>query len=204
MIAQVIVASAWNPPYDWLNNYISDLGNTACGQFAVPHGVSAYVCSPLYPIMNASFVLSGVLTIVGAILLQRIWPPRRLTSVALVLWVITGLGKIVIGLVPENTNVPLHLIGALNIPIGCIAILLNSLSVRRTRRHVSITGIVLAVLGLVGTVLSTAGQFSPALYLGMGVGGMERVSDYAGVVWMMFIGILAVRAPRRLDVAESR
>jgi len=32
-IVQVIVASAWHhPAYSWLNNYISDLGNTACRQ----------------------------------------------------------------------------------------------------------------------------------------------------------------------------
>jgi hypothetical protein len=32
-IVQVIVASAWHhPPYSWLNNYISDLGNTVCGK----------------------------------------------------------------------------------------------------------------------------------------------------------------------------
>jgi hypothetical membrane protein len=202
-LAQISAAAAWNPPYNWMTNYISDLGNTACGQFAVPHGTPAYVCSPLYLVMDASFVLSGVLTIVGAVLLRRFWPPGQLTTVAVVLWVITGLGKIVVGLVPENTIVELHLIGALNIPIGCIAILLNSLSVLRTNRGVALTGIVLTLVGLMGSVLSTAGQLDPTLYLGLGVGGMERVSDYPGLLWMLLIGILAVRGRRRIDQAMA-
>src|SRR6202046_5866856 len=104
-VAQVVVAAAWHhPPYSWLGNYISDLGNTACGPFKVPHGTPSYVCSPMHSAMNASFVIAGILTIAGAVLLRRFWPRRRGTTVALVLWAITGLGKIVVGLVPENTN----------------------------------------------------------------------------------------------------
>jgi hypothetical membrane protein len=192
-VAQAIVATAWNPPYNWLTNYISDLGNTACGQFAVPHGTPAYVCSPLHAVMNASFMLAGALTIAGAVLLRRIWPPRLLTSVALVLWVSSGLGKIVVGLYPENTNVELHLIGALNVPVGSIAILLLSLALLGANRRLGIVGILLAALGLLGTVLSIAGQIAgPALYFGLGVGGMERVSDYPGSLAMLLLGLVAV------------
>jgi hypothetical membrane protein len=192
-IIQVIAVSAWHAPYSWLNNYISDLGNTACGQFAVPHGTQSYVCSPLHSAMNASFIITGVLTIAGAFLLQQMWPHRRLTTVALALWVIAGLGKIVVGLVPENTNIDLHLLGAFNIPVGSAAILLLSLSVLRSRRGLGITGVAAAVIGLAGTVLSTAGQFAgSSLYLGLGAGGMERVADYPGSLWVLMIGVIAV------------
>jgi hypothetical membrane protein len=193
-IVQAIVAGAWHhPPYSWLNNYISDLGNTVCGQFAVPHGTATYVCSPMHSTMNASFVVAGLLTIAGGILLRRFWPQGRLATAALVLWVITGLGKVLVGLSPENKNVDLHLLGTLNIPVGCIAILLLSMSVRQINRTVSIAGILLAILGLAGTVLSTAGQFGgSSLYLGLGVGGMERVSDYPASLWVLMIGIIAV------------
>jgi hypothetical membrane protein len=201
-IVQIVAAAAWHhPPYSWLNNYISDLGNTACGRFTVPHGTPAYVCSPLHSTMNASFIVTGILTIAGAIALQRIWPHRRLTTVALVLWIITGAGKIAVGLVPENTNINLHLLAAFNIPVGCVAILLLSLSIRQTSRAVSVTGIVLAVIGLAGTALSTTAEFAgSSLYLGLGVGGMERVADYPGSLWLLMIGIIAVlsaRAPIR-------
>src|ERR1017187_5995873 len=40
--AQVVAAGAWTRPYSLKNNYISDLGNTACGMFHVPHGTPYY------------------------------------------------------------------------------------------------------------------------------------------------------------------
>lgn len=192
-IAQFVVASAWKPAYDWSGNYISDLANTACGSFAVPRGTSAFVCSPLHGVMNTSFIVTGVLTIAGAVLLYQAWPAGRTTTAALVLWIVAGLGKILVGLVPENTNVGLHLIGALNIPIGCVAILLASLGIRHSHRALSWVGIALAVVGLVGTLLSTAAQLAgPRLDLGLGVGGMERISDYPGSLWVLLIGIVAM------------
>src|SRR3954451_20887194 len=54
-VAQIVAASAWNPPYDWMKNFISDPGNTACGPFSV-HGPATYVCSPLHAVMNGSFI----------------------------------------------------------------------------------------------------------------------------------------------------
>jgi hypothetical membrane protein len=194
-VVQVVVAAAWHhPPYSWLANYISDLGNTACGPFKVPHGTAAYVCSPMHSAMNASFIIAGILTIAGAVLLRRFWPRSRGTTVALVLWVITGLGKIVVGLVPENTNIDLHLLAAFNVPVGCVAILLLSLPRRQASRAVSVTGIVLAVVGLAATVLSTAAEFtsSSSLDLGLRAGGMERVADYPGSLWILMISIIAV------------
>jgi hypothetical membrane protein len=192
-VAQLVTAAAWNPPYRWTNNYISDLGNTACGESAVPHGIPTYVCSPLYPVMNASFIVAGILTIVGAILLRPIWPRRRLITVALALWIVAGLGKVLVGLYPENTEVQVHLIGALNIPLESIASLLSSIAILETDRALATVGLVLAIVGLFGTVLSTAGQIvGPAAYLGLGVGGMERVGDYPGNVWTVLIGIVAI------------
>ena len=159
----------------------------------MPHGPTSYVCSPLYPVMNASFILAGVLTIVGAVLLQRIWPDRKLATAALVLWIITGLGKILLALYPENTNLNLHLLGALNIPVESIAILLISLSILRMRPTVGVVGLAVAILGLLGTVLGIAAEIvGPAAYLGLGVGGMERVADSPGSLWMLLIGGLAV------------
>lgn len=197
-VAQLVAASAWNPPYSWFNNYISDLGNTACGMFAVPHGAAAYVCSPLHAVMNASFIAAGILTIAGAVLLNGLWPAQRLTTFALVLWILAGLGKVIVGAVPENANSGLHLLGALNLPLSSIAILLLSLTVRATRPALSLTGVVVAVAGLAGSILSTAGQYAgSSLYLGLGVGGMERVAGYPSNLWLLLLGIIAIRAAGR-------
>ena len=154
-VAQIVAAAAWARPYSLKNNYISDLGNTACGMFHVPHGTPYYVCSPDHGVMNASFAVFGVLTIAGALLLRRIWPAGRLAHWALALWILSGLGKIIVGLVPENTHIGLHLLGALNVPLASVAILLLSLAIRRTSHTISVIGIVVAVVGLVGSFLST-------------------------------------------------
>jgi len=196
-VAQVVAAAAWTRPYSLKNNYISDLGNTACGMFHVPHGTPYYVCSPSHGVMNASFAVLGVLTIAGALLLRRIWPTGRLARWALVLWILSGVGKIIVGLVPENTHIGLHLLGALNVPLGSVAILLLSLAIRRTSRALSTTGIVVAVVGLAGSFLSTAGQYAgSSLYLGLGVGGAERLASYPGTLWMLMIGIIAMFSTR--------
>jgi hypothetical membrane protein len=195
--AQVVTASAWTRPFSLKNNYISDLGNTTCGRFHVPHGTPYYVCSPSHAVMNASFIIFGVLTIAGALLLQRIWPAGRLARLAMIIWVLSGLGKIVVGLVPENTRIGLHLIGALNVPLESIAILLLSLAIRRSSRALATIGIVVAVAGLAGSFLSTTGQYAgSSLYLGLGVGGAERLASYPGTLWMLMIGIIAMAFTR--------
>ncbi len=57
----------------------------------------------------------------------------------------------------------------------------------------------LAVIGLIGTILSSAGQFgSDSLYLGLGVGGMERVSDYPMSLWTLLMGCIVVASPQML------
>jgi hypothetical membrane protein len=196
-VAQLVAAAAWSRPYSLKNNYISDLGNTACGMFHVPHGTPYYVCSPDHGLMNASFAVFGVLTIAGALLLRRIWPAGHLARWALVLWILSGIGKIIVGLVPENTHIGLHLIGALNVPLGSVAILLLSLAIRRSSRALSTIGIVVAVVGLAGSLLSTAGQYAgQSLYLGLGVGGAERLASYPGSLWMLLIGIIAMFSAR--------
>jgi hypothetical membrane protein len=148
--------------------------------------------------MNGSFVVAGILTFAGAALLREWWPAGRLARVAWYLWLVAGVGKIVVGLAPENTDIGLHLLGAVNIPLGSVAILLFSVAIRRAAPGFAILGIVLAILGLLGTVLSTAGQYAgPALFLGLGVGGTERLGGYPGNLWVLLVGVLAVMPQRR-------
>lgn len=195
-IAQLIAATAWNPPYDWQTNVISDLGNTACGPFAI-HGATSYVCSPRYAVMNASFVVAGLLLIAGMMLLWRLWPVRWMTTTALVLWLIAGVGKIIVGLVPENTNASLHTLGATNIVLSGVAILLLSLVVRWEYPALALTGVVIAIVSLAASVLWTAAQTAgSALDLGLGTGGMERLADYPTDIWLVVVGIMALLTTR--------
>jgi hypothetical protein len=88
------------------------------------------------------------------------------------------------GRLAAASNIDLHLLAAFNVPVGCVAILLLSLP----RRQAS------PVVGLAATVLSTAAEFASrsSLDLGLRAGGMERVADYPGALWILLIGLIAV------------
>jgi hypothetical membrane protein len=188
-LAQVVVAAAWPVHYSWTGNYISDLGNTACGAFAV-HGTPAYVCSPDHALMNTSFVLSGVLTAAGTILLWRIWPRRRLTTCALVLLLIAAGLKMVVGFVPENTSASLHLLGGANLPLESVAILALSIGIYARTRRLAVVGLVCGTIGVAGALLSSAAQTAGSAFdLGLGAGGMERVAGYPGNIWTVVVAI---------------
>ena len=107
-IGQAVAQAAWTTPYSLIDNRVSDLGNTACGRTLA----NTYICSPLHAVMNTTFVLTGVLILVGLFLTRSIWPQRRLTTWALILLGVAGLGTILVGLSPENVNVLFHLIAA--------------------------------------------------------------------------------------------
>ena len=62
-IVQVLVAIRFMPTYSVAHNAISDLGNTHCGTF---HGRAMF--SPLHLLMNLSFLVLGICTIVGSML----------------------------------------------------------------------------------------------------------------------------------------
>ena len=100
-IGQAVAQAAWTTPYSLIDNRVSDLGNTACGRTLA----NTYICSPLQAVMNTTFVLTGVLILVGLFLTRSIWPQRRLTTWALILLGVAGLGTILVGLSPENANV---------------------------------------------------------------------------------------------------
>ncbi len=189
LVLQIIAAAAWPRPYSWFYNFISDLGNTACEPFGATTATSTYVCSPLHAVMNSSFVIAGVLTIVGTLLLWRgrYWARRALVAVALSLMVANGLGKLLVGLAPEYQNLALHDLGALNIPIGSIAIVLLGLAMRRTAHGTGIFSLVAGLVGLVAFVLFLAGQ-----QLGLGVGGMERLAEYPAELWLAVVGVLVI------------
>jgi hypothetical membrane protein len=126
---QGVAQAAWRTPYSLLTNSISDLGNTACGTWPPASvnlkslGLSAtYICSPRHAVMNASFIVAGVLILLGAYLTRSQWPRRRLTSWGVALLMAAGVGKIIVGLVPENTVVLLHLLGSLGIFCAVIGI----------------------------------------------------------------------------------
>lgn len=134
--AAVIGAWAGPQPYDRRTGYISDLGAVNCGIYD-----GRDVCSPLYWLMNTSFVVQGLGMFLGALLLSsgllcvaaragvRIpvggrRKPRLAATGMRVLTGTAGAGTVIVGLVPEDVGSAWHFAGALMYFIaGAVALL---------------------------------------------------------------------------------
>jgi hypothetical membrane protein len=188
LFAQLVVAWAWHPPYSFARNVISDLGNTACGQY---HG--SYVCSPRHGLMNAALIFLGAVMIVGSALLsQEFAVPtarRRDATVGFVLVALGGIGAVLVGAFPENTVSVLHVagaglaIGSSNLGILALGRALPLPSAMRTYMRVS------AAVSIVALVL-----FASHVDLGVGAGTMERVAAYPETVWLLAFGAYVSRS----------
>jgi hypothetical membrane protein len=186
-VAQLIVIAAWPVPHSWQQNYISDLGNTACGAYE-----NVAVCSPLHPLMNISFAIFGLTIFVGSILFYAQFERTRLSAVSFSLMALSGVGSVLVGAFPENTISELHFIGAfLGLVIGNVAIVLLAFALKKL--HIAFR-LYSAASGVVALI--AFGLFYSQNYLGVGVGGMERVVSYSFTTWMVVFGIYMVRARR--------
>ncbi|MEV6282513.1 DUF998 domain-containing protein [Kribbella sp. NPDC051770] len=193
-VVMIVVQLAWTTPYSWADNNISDLGNVHCGDFG-----GRSVCSPLHGLMNASFVLGGLLIVGGVVLTRAAWPRGVVSTLTRVLLAATGVGWAIAGLAPADVNEDLHVLGGAVVIFlaGNLALLLAGAlrpgsAISRARWY----GVTLGLLGLVAMVLHFGGHG-----LGLGVGGMERVTAYGVPVWLMIAGGLLIR--RRAGSAPS-
>ncbi|WP_408052351.1 DUF998 domain-containing protein [Streptomyces sp. HO565] len=198
-----IAESAWARPYSWARNNISDLGNAHCA--LQPDPEPRYVCSPEHGLMNVSFVILGVLLVVGVALTGGVlWRRSGSAVVARLLLASAGMGFVLAGLAPADVNENQHLLGALFIMAA------------------GNTGLVVAGVGLtegvpaplrwgtslLGVASITAfGLFLSHHYLGLGMGGMERVAAFPLLFWALAVGVrgLIHRAGRMQEaVPEER
>lgn len=181
-IVQSIVAAGWSTasPYSFVNNVISDLGNSGCGQYG-----ASYVCSPGHDLMNISFVVLGLGMLLGSALVYQEFKRSRLSFIAFTLLGLGGVGTALVGIFPENTIGIMHGIGAfLALGIGNLAILLLAFAVRQARPLFRI------YTGLTGAVTLLAfGLFLSGNYLGLGAGGMERLAGHPQTIWLTLLGL---------------
>lgn len=190
-MVQWLVARAWPIAYNPRINFISDLGNTACGWSG-----SRYICSPEHHWMNASFILLGLTVSMGALLMRRQHLQNRLGLVSTILFVASGVGTITIGLVPENLSLPTHIIGAyVDGYAGVLAILFFALSMHHQQRFqwlskisfwLSITLIILCILYTANYYLNLGALFD----LEIGPGGMEKLTNYPIYIWQILAGFV--------------
>jgi hypothetical membrane protein len=193
-IAQVVVQSAWTKPFSLTRNFISDLGNTTCG--AYPPGSGNDVCSPWHAAMNASFIVIGLTTVLGAVWVRCGFRPGKRRDAGLALIALGGLGFVLVGLFPENVSLGPHKVGAaLQFVCGNLglvtlgAAMLGRPRLATPRWHATAAcSIALGVAGLIATALFVSGRD-----LGAGIGGMERIAAYPLPIGSILLGLCLVR-----------
>lgn len=182
-LIQVEAAMAWKTPFSYLHNTISDLGNTGCGHYG-----GRVVCSPLHSLMNASFITLGVTMALGALLIYQEFKESRASLVGFSAMAIAGVGTVLVGLFPENSISIVHTTGAfLPFFIGNLGIVVlgSALDVPKSLRiYTLFSGIV---------ALGAFGLFVTHHYLGLGIGGMERLTAYPQTMWLIVFGIYISR-----------
>ncbi|MDA4137491.1 MAG: DUF998 domain-containing protein [Thaumarchaeota archaeon] len=172
---------------------MSDLGVTACETVK-----GDYLCSPLHTVMNVSFVLAGVLILLGLYFTRSVWPKVGAVRVGLLFLVSAGLGKIVVGLFPENVDPAVHVIGSLGFIFSGVGLVLLGRGLRQWRRWVANLSLVVGILAIIGSIL-----LFPALAINQGGGAAERIADYPMFVLFPVLGISFLRWARASNASSK-
>ena len=177
LVAQLVAGAGWTTPYSWTSNNISDLGATSCGPWPDGH---RWVCSPWHKIMNIGFVITGALVVLGVVLRWR--TDRAFAGLAGLCVLVAGAAYAVAGLAPGDRHENVHVVlGALPIfLLGNVGIVIAALRRSGWGWPRRLTTALLGLLGLAAMVLFFSGN-----YLGLGMGGMERV-----IVWPLLLVLL--------------
>jgi hypothetical membrane protein len=182
-VAEAVAAAGFVGSYSFRRNYISDLGALSCAGGG---------CSPLHALMNASFVLQGVLIFAGAVV---VWPlfPTGLAKLALGLVAASGLGVAIVGLAPEDAMPGWHYLGAAENLLFCNAgAALLGLALLREGSAPRAVGLFSLSFGLIG--LGGLAGLAFGYDFGLGLGGVERVAAYPFPLWIAGMGAWLIGA----------
>ncbi|MGB6500066.1 MAG: DUF998 domain-containing protein [Thermoplasmata archaeon] len=191
VLAMAIVQWRWTTPYNLRTFYISDLGNTVCGNF--PTSSMHYVCSPWHVVFDGSVIALGLLTILGVLLVRSAFPDRSSRTLGLGLLALAGIGSIGVGLSPENVNLTVHSVSALlAFAGGNVGLIVLGFAMFRDTRWDGYRSYTLfsGLVGLVALIL-----FITHAYVGLGVGGMERLTVAPLLLWLVVASIHLLRVP---------
>ncbi|OGS40231.1 MAG: hypothetical protein A3K77_01260 [Euryarchaeota archaeon RBG_13_31_8] len=155
----LIVAEALYPGYSISQNYISDLG-----------------IGPSSIVFNTSIFILGLLSIIGIYFLQRAFHFKMVT----ILFTIAALSAMGVGIFTENSE-PMHIFASFLVFIfsGLSAIF----SYKLMKYPFNIIVILLGLMSLSAMILLIGN-----IYVGLGVGGMERIIVYPILIWMIGFG----------------
>lgn len=167
-ILGIITAEAFYTGYDPTTQTISALGAASGAGGAV---------QPSATIFNGAMLLSGLLTLVAAFGIHRVYDNRVLTALV----TLSGLGVAGVGVFPAQYSGP-HAVAALTaFGAGGISAIVAATVVRGPFRYVS------AALGVVA-LLAMAGFVSLGGSTALGIGGLERWITYPTQIWVTAFG----------------
>ena len=182
VVTEGIAAWTFSPPYSYAHNYISDLGVPVCG--AVFDGRS--ICSPLHGVMNADFIVQGILFSAAALSMFRLLlHPMKYAFLACA--ILNGIGNVLVGLFPETSGGQgqgaslYHVAGALLAIVFGNGASLSSASAFRTLdlgRVYRVASIALPIVGWFAFAMLVA---APGFVFADGV--WERLSVYTITAW---------------------
>ena len=190
--AQVLTALRWPRPYSWTDNFISDLGETACGVYPEPGLPTREICSPWHAVFNTATTLSGVLTVMGAVLLTGWWRGRcGWAGTALV--ALHGSLTALVGLLPWDRHPDAHNAVALwqAVALWCALGLLAVSTPGRFRYGT----LAVAVVSVVGFALFASAGVEAS---GLGIGGSERLAFDVPLLWFLLTGAAIALRPSPL------
>ena len=164
----LIVAEALYPGYSISTNYISDLG-----------------VGPSSMVFNVSIFILGLLSIIGVYFLYQAYSLKAI----IILFTIAAVAAMGVGIFTEN-NLSMHTI------VSVLVFLFSGLSAissyKITKYPFNIIVILLGLTSLLAMIL-----FMGNIYLGLGVGGMERMIVYPILIWMMGFGSFLMAFPEK-------
>jgi hypothetical membrane protein len=159
IILVIIFCESLYSGYNVGQQYISDLGNwSLAGNYAA--------------IFNVSIILAGALGIASAYFIQRAFKNRLFTS----LLMISAFCNILIGVFAEDISMPMHGISALiSLVVGLGA---GFMTYKFVKSPLSYAPLILGGVIIVAVILQGSGN-----YLGLGLGGIERLEIYPSLLW---------------------
>jgi hypothetical membrane protein len=178
------IAAARVPGYSYATNTISALGGLA---------------SPAHRLMDASFLLQGVLILAGALFLRPALRGRG-ARLAPVLLAVSAVGVVLVGIFPLDTYTRMHAVGAVLHLVGAGLGLLALAYGLRPRSEALGTSVVL--LGLVSTAMTVFFLVGVTDYLGRG--GTERGAAYALPIALALTGGFLWRFGVATEVSTAR
>lgn len=211
-LGQIFALALWEGYYLFGHHLIGDLGVSACEQIRDDSG-PRYICSPGHDWFNYGTALSGILLLIGAVVLvaagRETGPAEKVAGfypvgVALI---ISGITMSVVGFFPSDVNAPLHdaaattrvlatwvaMVTATWVVGGAVA--KQQMPILHGSSRILSLILLLVSVGAFALLFSGGGS-TPGLY--------QRLSFEVLSVWTILLGAVLYRVPGRGQREEKK